>query len=351
MISIISQRLSEPIDSAIHVDEDVALAFKSQESTNTAYDEIDGLSSFSNVSRKMASSLINVSNCPAESTSLINGEVSSYIEINGQLLDLKTYFFEVEKWTLRGEISEDRQLAAHRIKQWIYSQELEAPLVLNNLGLTSLPPLPAVIKILDVSNNKLKNAALSLPELKSLNIAYNFFDKLPSLSSCLEYLDARNNQLTTLPVFPARTKKIFVGDNSLSDFPQSLSNTVEVLSAPRNKIKNLSSLSISLTYLDVSGNKMESIAMLPSKLEVAYLNKNHIENLNLSLPKSLRYLGLSENDLKCLPSGMLALSADCRVFLEKNKFSFEQLEELSQQIQMPAYSGPRCYFSMPKRPS
>jgi hypothetical protein len=132
-------------------------------------------------------------------------------------------------------------------------------LVLSNLGLTELPPLPEGITVLRCDSNQLTS--------------------LPTLPSTLKVLHCHQNQLTSLPELPA----------------------LESLSCSHNPIFFLPSLPSSLTQLVCMRNYLTWLPRLPYGLLELCFDYNYITRLP-ELPPHLRELACSYNQLTELPS-------------------------------------------------
>lgn len=132
-------------------------------------------------------------------------------------------------------------------------------LILSNLGLTELPPLPEGITVLRCDQNELTS--------------------LPKLPSTLKVLHCQQNQLTSLPKLP----------------------TLESLSCSHNPLFCLPALPSSLTQLVCMRNYLTWLPRLPYGLLELSIDYNYITRLP-ELPPCLTMLGCSYNDLTSLPS-------------------------------------------------
>ncbi len=230
------------------------------------------------------------------------------------------------------------------------------PSTLENLEIIScyagsIPPLPAGLKFLDVTDNNLGGSG-SLPELPegldSLNIGRNFFDgndipplpqslkslsfswnhafmdfefpvlpislrnlrmancefdTLPDLSgiTSLEYLNISGNNLTILPTLPSNLEDLQCSNNQLSvSNLAGLPDNLEILNCKFNDLSTLPSLPQTLTLLECSNNELTLLPPLPQSLTRLYCSNNELTLLP-PLPQSLTRLYCSYNELTFLP--------------------------------------------------
>lgn len=259
------------------------------------------------------------------------------IEVHGEKKSLACYFSELDKWELKGHPSENRAFTISIIKAWIIVPEplpmaaqekgtsFYATLVLDNLGLNELPPLPDIVKSLSARGNNLR-ALVDLPKtLITLDVSGNIIDTLPSLPTSLQHLDCSRNQLRTLPVLPSALVNIQAEYNQLSHLPV---------------------LPDELEYLNVSNNSLQELPRLPSALKDLWVDANQITHLPSDIPRSLRYLSATNNCLSSIPESLIFLGKDSRVFLDNNLFSEQLRQRLCAWTSAAGYSGPHIYFSM-----
>jgi len=121
------------------------------------------------------------------------------------------------------------------IDEWVAEGDVNKELLINNLKLTSLPPLPENLKILFCENNNLT--------------------ELPDLPDTLIDLFCANNKLTSLPTLPANLDTLACINNNLTKIP-TLPKKLRGLSCTNNKLTRLPDLPMSLLYLDCDHNKL-----------------------------------------------------------------------------------------------
>jgi hypothetical protein len=121
------------------------------------------------------------------------------------------------------------------IDEWVAEGDVNKELLINNLKLTSLPPLPENLKILFCENNNLT--------------------ELPDLPDTLIDLFCANNKLTSLPTLPANLDTLACINNNLTKIP-TLPKKLRGLSCTNNKLTRLPDLPMSLLYLDCEDNKL-----------------------------------------------------------------------------------------------
>lgn len=200
----------------------------------------------------------------------------------------ETYFAHLDAWAQEGGDNENRTVAVGKIKQWWDNKQPEAKLYLGELGLTSLPDLPASLQKLEVPFNRLT----SLPE---------------NLPASLEKLDVRENRLTSLP----------------------------------------ENLPASLEDLELQGNRLTSLPEnLPASLQLLEVGHNQLTSLPENLPASLECLVVNHNQLTSLPENIIRLSQDCEVDLDNNPFPDGVLNRLREVVNAEGYNGPRIIFAM-----
>ncbi|MET4331950.1 hypothetical protein ABIB80_007812 [Bradyrhizobium sp. i1.15.2] len=197
---------------------------------------------------------------------------------------------------------EDRQEAVRRVNAWNQGE-----LDLRMLRLTSLPPLPAGLYLLDASFNRLTSLPETLPDaLVSLNVMGNQLASLPALPAELALLDVYHNRLTSLPdTLPAALEGLNVGHNQLTSLPETL----------------------------------------PARLQILDVSENLLTRLPETLPAVLAGLDLSQNQLTSLPTGLLTqLGADAEIILSGNPLPEQVLTNLDTIQSTDGYAGPRVLF-------
>ena len=239
------------------------------------------------------------------------------------------YLKTLNSWAKQAEPEENRAAAIMHIKEWLAnkSHQHKAMLKLNNLNLTELPPLPEQLRLLDASDNWLRN----------LNSA--------ALPKHLTYLCVANNCLSKLPTLPAKLERLFVDNNVLTSLPVVLPKNLLCLNAADNQIAFLPPLPNRLNYLNVNNNQLVSLPKLPSSLIHLFADDNLIYRLPEYLPVTLKHISFFSNRLRHLPEALITLPSSCRVYIENNPLSHPARQSLQAHIHTPDYQGPQIYLS------
>ncbi len=166
--------------------------------------------------------------------------------------------------------------------------------------LTSLPPLPQTLRMLNCSNNLLSILPTLPQTLDSLYCGNNQLTSLPSLPSSLNILVCEYNQLTSLPTLPQSLSELWCNSNQLSGLPL-LPQSLTSLHCASNQLTSLPSLPQSLGFLDCPYNQLTSLPPLPQSLHSLYCYNNRLTSLP-QLPQSLGGLWCSWNSLGSLPT-------------------------------------------------
>lgn len=148
--------------------------------------------------------------------------------------------------------------AQQRIDAWIASGDTETTLILNDLNLNSLPPLPKNLKRLHCSDNNLTSLP-ALPEnLTVLRINSNKLTSLPTLPNSLVILQCDNNTLTNLPTLPEHLIELYCEHNILTRLPK-LPNTLTDLACYNNKLSSLPAIPNSLVTFWCYNNNLPDV--------------------------------------------------------------------------------------------
>ncbi len=166
-------------------------------------------------------------------------------------------------------------------------------LKIHHTKITTLPPLPESLEVLDLYENT---------ELNSL----------PPLPPGLRVLKVVLSQLTSLPLIPPGLLVLDCGFNSLSELPE-LPPTLQVLNCSGskhhggylrnmhvNKIRKLAPLPPELRRLECSGIFLKYLPFLPPKLEYLDCTENFLQFLP-EIPPSLKILRCEHNRLEAIP--------------------------------------------------
>jgi Leucine-rich repeat (LRR) protein len=216
-------------------------------------------------------------------------------------------------------------------------------LALEDLDLTSLPPLPHFITHLYCGGNKLKTLPNLPNSLKYLSCSCNHLTILPKLpDSLIEIvccnnklrtlsdtlpkrlinLNCNNNFLTALPTLPKSLKVLYCNENAIETLPEILPKTLTNLDCSDNILKALPSLPKSLKELFCCYNKLKALPLLHDSLSELFCSNNKLEALP-KLPDSLTVLNCSYNKLKILPALQNSL-----VYLSCSENQIESLPDL-----------------------
>ena len=177
---------------------------------------------------------------------------------------------------------------------------------LSDLDLSTLPPLPAGLIELDVSQNQLSTLPEDLPRnLQKLDASRNALTTLPEhLPPGLQTLDASQNELTALPEhLPLDLQHLDVSQNALTTLPEHLPLGLQGLDASQNALTALPEhLPLGLQHLDVSQNALTALPEdLPRGLHYLDAGQNELTTLPKRLPRGLQNLDVAQNALTALP--------------------------------------------------
>lgn len=144
-------------------------------------------------------------------------------------------------------------------------------LVLSNLGLTKLPPLGDKLVYLDVQNNELTELPEVLPHsLQVLNVSNNKLIEISVLNAKLITLDAQNNDLLELSTLSPVLETLDISNNKLTklpDLPKSLIN----LNISNNHITELPDSIIECSKLGSYKADVCNIEYKPEQIRLLYL--------------------------------------------------------------------------------
>ncbi len=208
----------------------------------------------------------------------------------------------------------DDRVVAERIRVWVADGDAFQELDLSGLGLSSLPALPPTLRRLNARDNQLVTLPATLPD-------------------SLRVIDVSSNQLTSLPEhLPAELQTLIATFNNLSDLPKALPN--------------------SLVRLDVAANEITTLPeRLPASLVILKAANNLITKVPDNLPAPLEMLNLSGNRIESFPPGLLLqLGRNCVVLLDDNPLSRQTFAETTEALASSDYSGPIVSISYPSTP-
>jgi Leucine-rich repeat (LRR) protein len=151
------------------------------------------------------------------------------------------------------------------------------------LNITSLPPLPSTLRILNCSNTKITELPPLPSTLKELDCSNNLIKKLPKVLPMLEHLICADMQITEMPPLPSTLRSLHCCCcMKITELPP-LPSTLEYLCCVSMPIKELPELPSSLkmffcgkTLLEINKLPDESIEAYNLRLR-EYKEKNRIQ--------------------------------------------------------------------------
>ncbi|KAI9139492.1 hypothetical protein BKA69DRAFT_1143601 [Paraphysoderma sedebokerense] len=170
-------------------------------------------------------------------------------------------------------------------------------------GITTLPHLPEYLHYLEISQENLTTLPELPPLLHTLICDAAKLSRLPPLPQTLRVLEVSNIYNTLIGSLPSSLEKLSLTHSSqfVQNFPQLSRNLVslrlnycDIVSIPPNYLPK------TLRSLDLSKNRISTLAELTPKLEVLELTHNKLKKLPV-IPPTLVSLHLSHNDLTELP--------------------------------------------------
>ena len=193
-------------------------------------------------------------------------------------------------------------------------------LVCDGMGLTSLPVLPNLLKILycgdnelislptlpdsmiylDCNDNNLTSLSAFPSSFRTLICDYNELTNLPNLPNSMVHIECNNNNLTSLPVLPDSLSYFKCEHNQLTIFP-SLPDSLKFLDCHANHLTSLTPLPNFLKELYCDQNQLTSLPALPNFLQILWCTYNQLTSLP-ALSNSLELLACSHNQLTGLPA-------------------------------------------------
>ena len=158
---------------------------------------------------------------------------------------------------------------------------------------TGLSSYFSSLKVLDISNNSIKNLPNLPTSLVELNCSSNNISALTPLPEGLKILNCSNNSLPGLPDLPA---------------------TLTSLDCSNNKLPGLPDLPAALTSFDCSDNELPALPALPAGLLELNISNNVIDELPI-LPSSLKTLNIEGTKITTveankLPATLVTFSSD-----------------------------------------
>ncbi len=165
-------------------------------------------------------------------------------------------------------------------------------LVIENVPMKTLPPLPQGLKFLSLKCILVTNLPQLPPKLSYLRVMECNIEFLPSLPSSLKTLNCDKTWIKTLPPLPQQLRD---------------------LSCQGCLVEHLPDLPQALKELDCSKTPLKELPKLPPNLKELYCGYTQIESLP-QLPKSLKILSSYScsklQNLPALPNGLEELYVD-----------------------------------------
>ena len=140
----------------------------------------------------------------------------------------------------------DSEIALQRVEEWIQNGDVEKTLILRNLKINSLPPLPASLQVIDCSNTPITS--------------------LPPLPDSLKILACNYTKITSLPPLPKSLQCLFCSDTPITSLPP-LPDSLNSLTCFHTKITSLPSLSDSLKLIYCFNTPITSLPPFPASLD------------------------------------------------------------------------------------
>jgi hypothetical protein len=187
--------------------------------------------------------------------------------------------------------------AVRRVSAWTPGENL----VLSNLSLTYLPPLPEGLTSLECCGNPLVELPDPLPpRLESFVCTQIPLKKLPPLPATLLHLNCCSSPIEELHL-PDGLLTLYCNYTMIQSLPP-LPSTLTSLICGSAFLSSLPALPDNLQTLNIadSSNSLTTLPSLPSRLTSLCIHSEHI-NILPPLPNSLRYLILRKTNLRKLP--------------------------------------------------
>jgi len=155
--------------------------------------------------------------------------------------------------------------------------------------LTTYPKIGPKVTTLDVSCNEIAHGTLASKNLLYVNLSYNLLDTLP-VFSVIKVLNISDNKLISIPFLPDTLQVLHAARNELSEMPPNLN--LKILDVSGNKLKTIV---VTAMHVNVSHNELVSIKVAAKTLDASY-------NELTTGPSGIKYrLNLSHNRIKNMP--------------------------------------------------
>jgi hypothetical protein len=191
-----------------------------------------------------------------------------------------------------------------KVAEWIARGDADAWLMLFDMDLQSLPPLPMTLRRLMCANNALTQLPELPPHLLELVCSRNRLRRLPALPPTLQRLCCDHNALRRLPPLPSELWYLYCHDNRLTHLPP-LPARLRRIVGNNNQFMRLPTLPDGLNYLFCDGNPtLWTLPTLPPALSAL---ECCLAGPLPPLPASVCYLFINlqhpmRTVLPCLPS-------------------------------------------------
>ena len=147
-------------------------------------------------------------------------------------------------------------------------------LILDNNCIRTLPGgLPPTLEKLSARHTNIQQIQTLPPNLKQLVVNFTLLTKLPRRIH-LEILEAHTNHLSSMSLptdWGLRLRILNLSNNRLKEFPRSLPESLEQLHLQYNLIELVPTLPSPLQVLLIGHNKVKNIALTKRKTPLAYL--------------------------------------------------------------------------------
>jgi hypothetical protein len=181
-----------------------------------------------------------------------------------------------------------------------YFKNLET-LICDNNFIDSIFTLPVFLKHLSVSRFILSYIQELPPLLEYLDCSESYYlSSLPPIPASLKYLNIDDNQFTILPNLPNELVGLHFSSNQISSIP-SLPDSLISLDCGFNQLTSLPSLPKNLSYLICRNNQISYLPPFPPFMFWLECQYNQITSIS-TLPDTMFALRLHNNPISCLPS-------------------------------------------------
>lgn len=140
---------------------------------------------------------------------------------------------------------------------------LDGKLNVSGLLLTSLPPLPTTLQMLNISNTEIADIPVLPEKLWFFACANTPLTSLPRLPSGLRFLHMEGSRIETLPDLPPALQKLVCSDTPLREI-RSLPPHLQYLDCIHTNIEKLPPLPETLSRLECAG-ALKPPTFLPKK--------------------------------------------------------------------------------------